>query len=336
MSDELGLGVLVRNTSSGSFTNETSTDGAINRQIGVENVAEIEHCQQNQPLLLGEEGKQQYLKFSKQRKELHSKAGFADDSLAIVHSVERERAGGRGGQRNAAANLVQTADTSELDEEKDQNNSCCCRSSRGVKEQAPDSKKSGESPETGNSRFRATTTTINQEAQRLWRRSSVDYSACSQSESTNCSIAGHQHNHRHSNEGAPKPGANFRHPSKVNMSTVTRSQTTRLIPAYFIAELVGTFLLVVSKLQFNRKRPLPRPILLNADFLELASSTQESTYPNINNCPDFQLDDSHHLSAPKIIGDGAIAAYVLTKHPIDIFCACFAFGVGAMIAGFTR
>lgn len=60
----------------------------------------------------------------------------------------------------------------------------------------------------------------------------------------------------------------------------TRGQSVRLIPAYFVAELVGTFLLVV-------------------------------------------------------IGDGVIASYIVARKSLDLFAACLAFGVGAMVACFA-
>lgn len=37
----------------------------------------------------------------------------------------------------------------------------------------------------------------------------------------------------------------------------------------------------------------------------------------------------------QVIGDGAIASYVVTKRQVDVFSACLAFGVGAMIATFA-
>lgn len=68
----------------------------------------------------------------------------------------------------------------------------------------------------------------------------------------------------------------------------------------------------------------------------MPKNRRRASWPPLRSSTNSSIRKLNLIDRLQAIGDGAIAAYVLSKRPLDLFCACFAFGIGAMVACFAR
>jgi len=244
------LGKLVRNLSGGNLDNENDSELTRGR-----NKQETSTSGDNGSEPTGS-NEEKHLKEHPKGRQISGRE-FSQSLPGDFLEEEPYHSGG-GSQRNSRAGLISSPVASQVGGGANNNRDCSCfcsllgigHSSESGSKRSPNSKGPQEASTPGPSTTRGAS---RQEASRLLRGSNNDYNTCSPrstSLSTNYLSAKNPTLNSHSGyENLNQPDRHqFWARNEATMSEGTQLQSARLIPAYFISELMGTFLLVVSDL----------------------------------------------------------------------------------------